>query len=85
MKPSPQETKRKLESLLKKHRYTRDDRSDHREWMKYSSAFRVQIRLDQNNPKGFNGFQFLLTTYLRWNIASEDVEALLLFLKKEFS
>lgn len=76
--------KRQLECLLKKRRYRRDDRPDHREWDKYNSAFNTQIRLDQNNPEGFNGFSFKLTTYMRWNISAEDIKALLIFLKKEF-
>lgn len=77
--------KRQLEGLLKKHRYVHDSRPDHREWMKYNSAFNTKIRLDQNNPEGWNGFQFTITTYMRWNINPEDIEALLIFLKKEFS
>lgn len=83
---TPQEarTKKQLEKLLKKHRYTHDDRPDHREWWKTNSAFAVDIRLDQNNPDGLNGFEFAVTTYLRWDISPKDIEALLVFLKKEF-
>lgn len=77
--------KRQLEGLLKKHRYVQDARPDHREWMKYNPAFHVKIRLDQANPKGWNGFYFLLTTYMRWNITPKDLQTLLQFLKKEFS
>lgn len=56
---TPQEarTKKQLEKLLKKHRYTHDDRPDHREWWKTNSAFAVDIRLDQNNTDGLNGFE----------------------------
>lgn len=76
--------KRQLEDLLKKHHYRRDDRVDHREWDKYNTAFNTQIRLDQNNIEGFSGFYFRLTTYMRWEISAKDIEALLIFLKKEF-
>jgi len=76
--------KRQLERLLKKHRYTHDNRGDHREWWKSNSAFSVDIRLDQNNPDGWNGFQCAITTYMRWDIAPEDIKSLLVFLKKEF-
>lgn len=83
---TPQEarTKKQLEKLLKKHRYTHDDRPDHREWWKTNSAFAVDIRLDQNNTDGLNGFECAVTTYLRWDISPKDIEALLVFLKKEF-
>lgn len=77
-------TKRRLEALLKRHGYRHDDRPDHREWWKYNSAFGVQVRLDQNNPRGFNGFQLRWTTYMRWEVSPRDIEELLLFLKKEF-
>jgi len=76
--------KGQMEKLLRKHRYTHDDRADHREWCKYNSAFAVDIRLDQNTPDGLNGFECAITTYMRWDIAPEDIEALLVFLKKEF-
>lgn len=78
-------TKRQLEGLLKKHRYVQDTRPDHREWGKYNDNFHVQIRLDQNNPQGLNGFQAMITTYMRWDITPKELETLLLFLKKEFS
>ncbi len=83
---TPQETriKKQLEQLLKKRHYTQDDRADHREWWKSNQAFAVDIRLDQNNPEGWNGFQCAITTYMRWDIAPKDIEALLVFLKKEF-
>lgn len=77
--------KRQLESLLKKHGYSQDARPDHREWRKYNSTFQAHIRLDQNNPKGWNGFALALTTYMRWDITPKELETLLLFLKKEFS
>ena len=85
-KPTRQEARIKgqLEKLLKKHRYTHDDRADHREWWKSNSAFAVDIRLDQNNPEGWNGFQCAITTYMRWDISPQDIEALLVFMKKEF-
>lgn len=76
--------KRQLEALLRKHRYVHDTRPDHREWMKHNSALSIKIRLDQNNPDGWNGFQCVLTTFMRWDITPEDLETLLLFLKKEF-
>ena len=76
--------KRQLEALLKRHRYVHDDRPDHREWGKYNSAFTVDIRLDQNNPNGWNGFQCAIRTFMRWSVTPKDIEALLLFLKKEF-
>lgn len=77
--------KRQLEGLLKKHRYVQDARPDHREWGKYNPTFHAKIRLDQNNPKGWNGFEVSITTYMRWDITPKELEALLLFLKKEFS
>ena len=76
--------KRQLEKLLKKHSYRLDDRPDHREWMKFNSAFHVDIRLDQIKPDGWNGFQCSIRTFMRWSILPADIEALLLFLKKEF-
>ena len=78
-------TKHQLETMLRRHGYRRDDRSDHREWMKYNSAFQVKIRLDQNNPDGFEGFQLMITTYMRWDISPRELEALVAFLKEEFS
>ena len=77
--------KRQLEKLLKKHGYRRDDRPDHREWTKISSAFFMKIRLDQNNPEGWNGFQAVISTYMRWDIRPKYLERLLRFLKKEFA
>lgn len=85
MKTKEAQTKKKLENLLKKHGYRRDDRPDHREWTKINSSFHLQIRLDQNNPDGWNGFQARLTTYMRWDIRSSQLERLLRFLKKEFT
>ena len=76
--------KRRLEALLRRYGYRRDDRPDHREWMKCNSAFQVKIRLDQTHPEGWNGFQLLITTYTRWDIAPEELEALVAFMKKEF-
>lgn len=83
---TPQETliKKQLERLLEKHHYTHDDRPDHREWWKSNQAFAVDIRLDQNNPDGLNGFECAITTYMRWDITPRNIEALLVFLKKEF-
>lgn len=77
--------KRQLESLLKKHRYLHDSRPDHREWVNANPAFSMKIRLDQMNPKGWNGFQCTITTYMRWDVTAKDIETLLLFLKKEFA
>ena len=77
--------KRRLEGLLKKHRYIQDARPDHREWWKSNSALQVQVRLDQNNPRGWNGFELYITTYTRWDISPKRLESLLRFLKKEFS
>jgi len=76
--------KRQLEILLKKRRYRRDDRPDHREWDKYNSAFNTQIRLDQNNPEGFNGFSLKLTAYMRWNISAGTLRRCLFSLKRSF-
>ncbi len=84
MTPQAARIKKQLERLLKRHHYKHDDRPDHREWWKSNSAFAVDIRLDQNNPDGWNGFQCAFTTYMRWDIAPQDIEALLVFLKKEF-
>jgi len=39
---------------------------------------------DQNNPDGFNGFECAITTHMRWDISPQDIEALLVFMKKEF-
>lgn len=80
----PQNQKKQLEILLKKHGYTQDIRPDHREWIKATSSFFIKIRLDQNNPKGWNGFQITITTYMRWDITPKHLELLLQFLKKEF-
>ena len=77
--------KRQLEKLLKRHGYIRDDRPDHREWTKINSSFHMKIRLDQNNPEGWNGFQALITTYMRWNIRPKHLAQLLKFLNKEFA
>jgi hypothetical protein len=82
--PREKRVKRELENLLRKHGYRRDDRPDHREWDKFNPAFNTKIRLDQNNPEGFNGFSFELTTYTRWNIEAKDIEAILAFFKGEF-
>ncbi|OIO00564.1 MAG: hypothetical protein COX65_08430 [Elusimicrobia bacterium CG_4_10_14_0_2_um_filter_56_8] len=76
--------KKQLERLLKKRRYRHDDRTDHREWWKSNSAFAVDIRPDQNNPDGLNGFECAITTYMRRAISPQDIEALLVFMKKEF-
>jgi len=62
--------------------YTRDDQPDHREWTKINASFSMKIRLDQNNPEGWNGFQALITTYMRWYVRPKHSEALLKFLKK---
>ena len=59
--------KRGLESLLRKHGYHLDERPDHREWFKGTPSYHLQVRLDQNNPTGFNGFELTITTYLRWD------------------
>jgi hypothetical protein len=85
MTPRQIKIKRQLEGLLKKHRYVQDVRPDHREWGKYNPTFHAKIRLDQNNPKGWNGFEASITAYMRWDITSKELETLLLFLKKEFS
>ena len=84
MTPQAARIKKQLKRLLKRHNYKHDDRQDHREWWKSNSAFAVDIRLDQNNPDGLNGFECAVTTYMRWNISPKDIEALLVFLKKEF-
>lgn len=84
--PSPEDLrkKRRIETLLKSHGYRRDDRPDHREWMKYLTSFTLQIRLDQNRPEGFNGFQLGVKTYLRWPVTKRQLDALLRRLKREF-
>ena len=76
--------KQQLESLLKKHGYTQDERPDHREWTKITSSFHIKIRLDQNNPKGWNGFQAQITTYMRWVVRPKHLEVLFQFLRREF-
>lgn len=85
MKDKELRIKKKLEDLLKKHGYRRDDRPDHREWTKITSAFHYKIRLDQNNPEGWNGFQAQITTYMRWDIKQKHLDSLLKFLKMEFA
>jgi hypothetical protein len=77
-------SKRRLERLLKRHGYAQDSRPDHREWRRYSTSFNTQIRLDQNNPSGWNGFELMITTYTRWQITPKQLDSLLGFLKKEF-
>jgi len=72
--------KHKLEGLLRKHGYRQDERADHREWYKVTQPYHFQIRLDQNNPSGFNGFELLITTYLRWKPTARGLEKLLKFL-----
>ena len=84
LKPAERKKKGQLEKLLLKHGYHRDDRPDHREWTKITSAFHYKIRLDQNNPEGWNGFQALLTTYMRWDIKPKHLEALFRFFKKGY-
>lgn len=69
--------KSKLETCLKRHGYYRDDRPDHREWMKYFDEFSVKVRLDQNNPEGFNGFNLQLSIYLRHGIKEKQISRIL--------
>jgi|GEM_PF-5461147 hypothetical protein len=78
------QNKQRIEKLLLKHGYRRDDRPDHREWIKVNTAFHYKIRLDQNNPEGWNGFQAVLTTYMRWDVQEKHLEKLLNFIKLEF-
>lgn len=77
--------KQRLERLLRRHRYRQDTRPDHREWGRYGPAFHTHIRLDRNNPDGLNGFELTITTYTRWAMTLRKLDALLGFLKKEFS
>ena len=74
--------KRGLESLLRKHGYRQDERPDHREWMKTTPSYHLQVRLDQNNPDGFNGFELSISTYLRWKPGSKGLERLLKVLQE---
>jgi hypothetical protein len=74
--------KRRLERVLKKHGYYQDERPDHREWMKGTPPYLFQVRLDQNNPDGFNGFDLTITTYLRWNPGAKGLELLLKLLQE---
>lgn len=82
MEENIMETKTKLVRLLKKHGYHQDERPDHREWMKYFDEFSIKIRLDQNNPDGFNGFQFGLSAYMRYGIKERQVRKILEHLNK---
>lgn len=84
MNDKEKQTKKKLEALLLKHDYRRDDRPDHREWTKTTTSFFLKIRLDQNNPDGWNGFQAEITTYMRWGIKGKHLKALLKFLEEDF-
>lgn len=77
--------KQQLEKLLRKHGYIQDARPDHREWTKLTSAFYLKIRLDQNNPDGWNGFQAQISTYMRWGVRKNHLDLLLKFLKKGFA
>lgn len=77
--------KHRLERLLKRHGYRQDARHDHREWRRYGPAFHAHIWLDRNNPDGLNGFELTITTYTRWAMTPRKLDALLGFLKKEFS
>ncbi len=74
--------KSKLTSLLKQHGYRQDERPDHREWTKWFDEFSVQIRLDQNNPDGFNGFQLQWHAYLRYGIKQNQINKILDFLNQ---
>lgn len=85
MKTEESRKKQQLEKLLRKHGYTQDTRPDHREWTKITSAFHYKIRLDQNNPEGWNGFQAQITTYMRWDVRKNHLDLLLKFLKREFA
>jgi hypothetical protein len=82
--PEEKQKKQKIEKLLLKHGYRRDDRPDHREWTKLNSAFFFKIRLDQNNPHGWNGFSAEITTYMRREINEKKLARLLRFLSKDF-
>jgi hypothetical protein len=82
--PEEKHKKLQIEKLLVKHGYRRDDRPDHREWTKITSTFHYKIRLDQNNPDGWNGFFAQLTTYMRWDVKEKDLDRLFKFLKEDF-
>jgi hypothetical protein len=58
-------------NLLRKHGYRQDERPDHRE-------------LDQNNPDGWNGFQALIATYMRWGVYKKHLVLLLKFSKRKY-
>ena len=82
-RPSPDmRLKRGLESLLRKHGYRQDERPDHREWFKGTPSYHFQVRLDQNNPAGFNGFELTIRTYLRWKPGAKGLELLLKVLQE---
>jgi hypothetical protein len=72
--------KHRMEGLLRKHGYRQDERYDHREWFKGTPSYQFQVRLDQNNPAGFNGFELTIATYLRWKPTAKGLELLLKFL-----
>lgn len=76
--------KESLEKLLRKHGYRQDERPDHREWTKISTAFFLKMRLDQNNPDGWNGFLAQITTYMRWDVKPKHIRKILKFIKEEF-